>query len=113
MKIMMEIEIKISLLLPPPPPPPPPPPSIASPFTFSISRNQSGTTFSTAAQFQPPVDTSTFHSFIIRFSTFVFHDLSQRWPWLELIDCSFFAYPDSLPSMLPLTFTKTYLTSAS
>ncbi|EYU20069.1 hypothetical protein ABFS82_06G062000 [Erythranthe guttata] len=45
---------------------------------------------------QPPISTPAFRAFISRLSGTIRHGFSQRRPWLELLDRSSFARPDSL-----------------
>ncbi|KAL3653436.1 PRA1 protein B3 [Castilleja foliolosa] len=45
---------------------------------------------------QPPIATPAFRNFLSRLTSIVRHGLSQRRPWLELIDRSSFSRPDSL-----------------
>lgn len=45
---------------------------------------------------QPPIAATAFRSFIYRLSASIRHALSQRRPWLELLDRSSFSRPDSL-----------------
>ncbi|KAF8402558.1 hypothetical protein HHK36_010644 [Tetracentron sinense] len=59
---------------------------MASPPTLPISAGQS----------QQPIATPAFRAFISRLSDSVRHGFSQRRPWLELIDRTSFARPDSI-----------------
>ncbi|KAL6545113.1 PRA1 protein B1 [Orobanche hederae] len=45
---------------------------------------------------QPPIATPAFRTFLSRLSASIRHGLSQRRPWLELLDRSSFTRPDSL-----------------
>ncbi|KAK6121992.1 hypothetical protein DH2020_044266 [Rehmannia glutinosa] len=61
---------------------------MASPATLPISNPQS--------ESQPPIATPAFRNFLSRLNATVRHGLSQRRPWLELIDRSAFSRPDTL-----------------
>ncbi|KAL8051374.1 hypothetical protein ABFX02_06G144100 [Erythranthe guttata] len=61
---------------------------MASPATLPISNPQS--------ESQPPIATPAFRAFISRLNATVRNGLSQRRPWLELIDRSSFSRPDTL-----------------
>ncbi|KAG8390151.1 hypothetical protein BUALT_Bualt01G0053700 [Buddleja alternifolia] len=61
---------------------------MASPPTLPISNPQS--------ESQPPIATPAFRAFLSRLNATVRHGLSQRRPWLELLDRSSFNRPDSL-----------------
>ncbi|KAJ0258667.1 PRA1 family protein B2 [Hirschfeldia incana] len=61
---------------------------MSSPATLPVTNQQ-------AAQ-QQPINTHAFRTFLSRLSSSLRDSLSQRRPWLELIDRTSFARPDSL-----------------
>ncbi|KFK29796.1 hypothetical protein AALP_AA7G180700 [Arabis alpina] len=61
----------------------------SSPATLPITNQQ-------ASQPQPQINTHAFRTFLSRLSSSLRESLSQRRPWLELIDRTSFAKPDSL-----------------
>ncbi|EOA28822.1 hypothetical protein CARUB_v10025061mg [Capsella rubella] len=61
----------------------------SSPATLPVTNQQ-------ATQSQPPINTHAFRTFLSRLSSSLRESLSQRRPWLELVDRSSFARPDSL-----------------
>ncbi|XP_059627934.1 PRA1 family protein B3-like [Cornus florida] len=64
---------------------------MASPPTLPISQSATN-----GGQSQPPIATPAFRSFITRLTSSVRQGLAQRRPWLELVDRSSLARPDSL-----------------
>ncbi|CAG7874081.1 unnamed protein product [Brassica rapa] len=62
---------------------------MSSPATLPVTNQQ-------ATQSQPPINTPAFRTFLSRLSSSLRASLSQRRPWLELIDRTSFARPDSL-----------------
>ncbi|KAG2326298.1 hypothetical protein Bca4012_035276 [Brassica carinata] len=62
---------------------------MSSPATLPVTNQQ-------ANQPQPPINTHAFRTFLSRLSSSLRDGLSQRRPWLELLDRSSFARPDSL-----------------
>ncbi|XP_043703974.1 PRA1 family protein B3-like [Telopea speciosissima] len=67
---------------------------MSSPPTLPISSPQAN--ISLGGQSQPPIATPAFRAFISRFYESVRQGFSQRRPWLELLDRTSFARPDSL-----------------
>ncbi|XP_010508872.1 PREDICTED: PRA1 family protein B2-like [Camelina sativa] len=61
----------------------------SSPATLPVTNQQ-------ATQSQPPINSHAFRTFLSRLSSSLRESLSQRRPWLELVDRSSFARPDSL-----------------
>ncbi|CAI9091794.1 OLC1v1026909C1 [Oldenlandia corymbosa var. corymbosa] len=68
---------------------------MSSQATLPIS-SQSTNSSATGSQSQPPIATPAFRSFINRLTSSVRQGFSQRRPWLELLDRSAFARPDTL-----------------
>ncbi|KAL0452677.1 UNVERIFIED_CONTAM: PRA1 family protein B3 [Sesamum latifolium] len=77
---------------------------MASAPTLPISNPQS--------ESQPPIATPAFRAFLSRLNATIRHGLSQRRPWLELVDRSSFSRPDSL-SEAASRIARTFLSSAS
>lgn len=68
--------------------------AMAAPPTLPISNTNINA--NSSSESQPPIATPAFRAFIARLSTSVRQGLSQRRPWLELIDRSAFSRPDTL-----------------
>ncbi|KAF8087711.1 hypothetical protein N665_0570s0024 [Sinapis alba] len=62
---------------------------MSSPATLPVTNQQ-------ATQPQPQINTHAFRTFLSRLSSSLRDSLSQRRPWMELVDRSSFARPDSL-----------------
>ncbi|CAN8317554.1 unnamed protein product [Cochlearia groenlandica] len=62
---------------------------MSSPATLPVTNQQ-------ANQSQPPINSHAFRTFLSRLSSSLRDGLSQRRPWMELVDRSSFARPDSL-----------------
>ncbi|AEC09820.1 putative prenylated rab acceptor P [Arabidopsis thaliana] len=62
----------------------------SSPAILPVTNQQAAT------QSQPPINSHAFRTFLSRLSSSLRESLSQRRPWLELVDRSSFARPDSL-----------------
>ncbi|KAK9279490.1 hypothetical protein L1049_013169 [Liquidambar formosana] len=69
---------------------------MSSPSTLPISNPNASNPITTGAQSQPSFTTPAFRAFLARLSDSLRHAFSRRRPWLELVDRTSFARPDSL-----------------